>query len=165
MPPGHSGLNGYQRSPGGDPKGFLPPISFTFFPECLWLGMESTLCPRAVPASPEWPWPDSHSLTADECRPLMRARAWLSGGRGGSPVYVRLLTSLRKENRFRFQQAYESHFLGCLEYCQSSWPQPFTHPFPANSSQPCSFLSKALLLGSPIPENVGNSKSAHVQLG
>lgn len=145
---------------GGTPKAsYLLLVSLSFLNVC-GLGWRVPFVPELVPASP-----DCHSLTADKRRPLTRARGWLSGGRGGSPVYVRLLTSLRKENRFRFQQACESHFLSCLEYCQSSWPQPFTHPFPANSSQPCSFLSKALLLGSPNPENVGNSKSAHVQLG
>lgn len=66
LPPGHLGLDEYRRSPGGNPKGFLPPVSFTFFPECLLLGAErySLSLPHSVAsASPEWNWarpPFSH---------------------------------------------------------------------------------------------------------
>lgn len=74
--PSHLGLDEYRRSPGGNPKGFLPPlVSLSFLNVCC-LGQRGTLCP-SLTSSPlpllSGTGPDCRFLTADKHRPPAQA--------------------------------------------------------------------------------------------
>ena len=150
-PPGQAGLTSGRGSPGGNPKGFPSPCSFTFLPEWLLLWGGAVLCaPLTSPPPLSGDPADCRSLPPGGCTTLAQARGvafWRPVVEAPSASGSSLGSG--KKIGSGSQQAWEGHSPSRLGYRWGSRPPPCAHPFPANSSQALLFSVQSSASGAP----------------